>query len=100
MAYDFNNLLMAILGSLELVQKRVGGQLDAKTLSLLDNAIQGAQRGASLTRRMLAFASRQVLKTEPHGPADPGARPDRKPGTVDRPSCLAGRFSPNLPLGC
>lgn len=64
-AHDFNNLLMAVLGSLELVQKRIGEQVDAKTLSLLDNAIQGAQRGASLTRRMLAFARRQELKTEP-----------------------------------
>jgi PAS domain S-box-containing protein len=64
MAHDFNNLLMAILGSLELVQKRLG-PVDAKTESLLDNAIQGAQRGASLTRRMLAFARRQELKTEP-----------------------------------
>jgi PAS domain S-box-containing protein len=64
-AHDFNNLLMAILGSLELVQKRLGGQVDAKTLGLLDNAIQGAHRGASLTRRMLAFARRQELKTEP-----------------------------------
>jgi len=64
-AHDFNNLLMAILGSLELVQKRVQGRVDAKTLGLLDNAIQGAQRGASLTRRMLAFARRQELNTEP-----------------------------------
>jgi PAS domain S-box-containing protein len=64
-AHDFNNLLMAILGSLELVQKRLHGEADAKTLGLLDNAIQGAQRGASLTRRMLAFARRQELKTEP-----------------------------------
>jgi PAS domain S-box-containing protein len=64
-AHDFNNLLMAILGSLELVQKRLAGAVDAKTQGLLDNAIQGAQRGASLTRRMLAFARRQELKTEP-----------------------------------
>ena len=62
-AHDFNNLLMAVLGSLELVQKRLVDN-DPKTLSLLDNAIQGAQRGASLTRRMLAFARRQELKTE------------------------------------
>jgi PAS domain S-box-containing protein len=62
-AHDFNNLLMAVLGSLELVQKRLVDK-DPKTLSLLDNAIQGAQRGASLTRRMLAFARRQELKTE------------------------------------
>jgi CheY-like chemotaxis protein len=56
---------MAILGSLELVQKRLDGGADAKTARLLENAIQGAQRGASLTRRMLAFARRQALNTEP-----------------------------------
>src|SRR5690606_29490343 len=32
---------------------------------LIDNAIQGAQRGAALTQRMLAFARRQDLKHEP-----------------------------------
>ena len=31
----------------------------------LDNALQGAQRGAALTQRMLAFARRQELKLEP-----------------------------------
>jgi PAS domain S-box-containing protein len=61
-AHDFNNLLMAILGSLELVRKRVSD--DPKVLGLIDNAIQGAQRGASLTQRMLAFARRQELRRE------------------------------------
>ncbi|HEY5278785.1 MAG TPA: PAS domain S-box protein [Pseudolabrys sp.] len=61
-AHDFNNLLMAVLGSLELVRKRVPE--DSKILKLLDNAIQGAQRGAALTRRMLAFARRQELRQE------------------------------------
>ena len=61
-AHDFNNLLMAILGSLELMRKRMPD--DRKLLSLLDNAVQGAKRGASLTQRMLAFARRQELKTE------------------------------------
>ncbi|HEX2725788.1 MAG TPA: PAS domain S-box protein [Beijerinckiaceae bacterium] len=62
-AHDFNNLLTAVLGSLELLRKRVPD--DPKVLRLLDNAMQGAQRGASLTQRMLAFARRQALKTEP-----------------------------------
>ena len=62
-AHDFNNLLMAILGSLELVRKRLPD--DPKTLALLDNAMQGAQRGATLTKRMLAFARRQELHLEP-----------------------------------
>jgi PAS domain S-box-containing protein len=59
-AHDFNNLLMVILGSLELLRKRLPD--DPKTMRLVDNAIQGAQRGASLTQRMLAFARRQELK--------------------------------------
>lgn len=61
-AHDFNNLLMAISSSLEMLEKRVAD--DAQTRRLLDNAMQGAQRGAALTQRMLAFARRQDLKTE------------------------------------
>ncbi|WP_166219562.1 hybrid sensor histidine kinase/response regulator [Pseudomonas atagonensis] len=62
-AHDFNNLLTVILGNLEIVQKRIGD--DAKISRLLENATQGALRGVSLTQRMLAFARRQELKTEP-----------------------------------
>jgi PAS domain S-box-containing protein len=60
-AHDFNNLLMVIQGSLELLQKRLPKD-NPKTAQLLDNALQGAQRGAALTQRMLAFARRQELK--------------------------------------
>jgi PAS domain S-box-containing protein len=65
-AHDFNNLLMAILGSLELLRKRMPE--DAQMLRLLNNAIMGAHRGASLTQRMLAFARRQRLDTHPVDP--------------------------------
>ena len=58
-AHDFNNLLMAILGSLELLRKRLPD--DAAMRQLVNNAIQGAERGATLTQRMLAFARRQEL---------------------------------------
>jgi PAS domain S-box-containing protein len=61
-AHDFNNLLMAVLGSLELLRKRLPD--DPKLIHLLDNAVKGAQRGANLTKRMLAFARRQDLKQE------------------------------------
>jgi PAS domain S-box-containing protein len=60
-AHDFNNLLMAIHGSLELLQRRLP-QDDPKIARLIDNAVQGAQRGSALTQRMLAFARRQELK--------------------------------------
>jgi PAS domain S-box-containing protein len=58
-AHDFNNLLMAILGSLELIKKRLPRNSNVDTL--LDNVKQAAQRGATLTQRMLAFARRQEL---------------------------------------
>ena len=61
-AHDFNNLLMAVMGSLELLRKRLPP--DPKAQVLLANAMQGAQRGAALTQRMLAFARKQELKVE------------------------------------
>ena len=61
-AHDFNNLLGAILGSLELVRKRL--PYDPRITPLLENAVQGAERGATLTRRMLAFARKQDLQME------------------------------------
>jgi len=62
-AHDFNNLLTVILGSLELAKKRLPAE--STIFPLLDNAIAGAQRGATLTQRMLAFARRQDLSPEP-----------------------------------
>jgi signal transduction histidine kinase/CheY-like chemotaxis protein len=61
-AHDFNNLLMAIIGSLELLRKRMPD--DAGLRTLIETAMQGAQRGATLTQRMLAFARRQELRRE------------------------------------
>jgi PAS domain S-box-containing protein len=60
-AHDFNNILAVILGSLELAKKRLQPD-DPRIHRHLDNAIQGALRGASLTQRMLAFARKQDLK--------------------------------------
>lgn len=62
-AHDFNNLLSAVLGSLDLVRKRL--PFDPRISPLIDNAILGAERGAALTQRMLAFARKQDLETRP-----------------------------------
>jgi signal transduction histidine kinase len=74
-AHDFNNLLMAIMANLELVRKEVTPE--ERLGRLVDGALRGAQRGAALTQRLLAFARQQVLKVEPvqvpaliHGMAD------------------------------
>ena len=61
-AHDFNNLLMAVLGNLELLRSRVEG--DDKAEKWIEGAVEGAQRGAALTRRLLAFARRQDLVVE------------------------------------
>lgn len=58
-AHDFNNLLMVIQSSLSMIRRRLSN--DPKLVSLLDNALQAAERGSSLTQRMLAFARRQDL---------------------------------------
>lgn len=63
-AHDFNNLLTAVMSNLELLDKRLVG--DDKAHRLIQGAIQGAQRGATLTQRMLAFARRQDLTVKAH----------------------------------
>lgn len=62
-AHDFNNLLMAVLANLELLRKHVAA--DERASRLIEGALQGAQRGASLTQRLLAFARRQDLQVGP-----------------------------------
>lgn len=61
-AHDFNNLLAVVVGSLDLARQRLanGGEIDR----FLDNAMAAAERGATLTQRMLAFARRQELKLQ------------------------------------
>ena len=61
-AHDFNNLLMAVIGNLDLLSKRLGQ--DTKIRRLLDGAMEGARRGATLTQRLLAFARKQELQAQ------------------------------------
>ena len=62
-AHDFNNLLMAVMGNLTLLRKRMPA--DPRLHRLVDGALQGAERGASLTQRLLAFARQQDLRAVP-----------------------------------
>jgi signal transduction histidine kinase len=60
-AHDFNNLLMAVIGNLDLLRKHIPE--DARQIRLLQGAMEGARRGATLTQRLLAFARKQELQT-------------------------------------
>ena len=61
-AHDFNNLLMAVVGNLDLLRRHMPES--PKLLRFIDGAMQGAQRGAALTQRLLAFARRQDLQPQ------------------------------------
>jgi nitrogen-specific signal transduction histidine kinase/CheY-like chemotaxis protein len=62
-AHDFNNLLTIVVGQLEMAQNRVSA--DPRTVALLQAALHAAERGAALTRHLLAFARRQHLDPRP-----------------------------------
>ncbi len=59
-AHDFNNLLTPIVGSLDVVRRRLKD--DERSQRLLDAGMQAAERAATLTHRLLAFARRQALQ--------------------------------------
>jgi signal transduction histidine kinase len=61
-AHDFNNVLAAVLGNLDVLSRRPSD--DPEAPRFIDGAIKAAERGAALTKRMLAFARRQELKPE------------------------------------
>ena len=61
-AHDFNNLLAVVIGNLDLLRRKLPD--DPKLIKLTENALEGAQRGASLTQRLLAFARKQDLQLE------------------------------------
>ena len=59
-AHDFNNMLSVVIGSLELARRRLRKEPDRAEAGI-DNAMEGAQRAAGLTARLLAFSRQQPL---------------------------------------
>jgi PAS domain S-box-containing protein len=65
-AHDFNNLLTGIIGSLDLVRRRIATNRTDDVPRLMDAASTSAMRAAALTHRLLAFARRQSLDPRPN----------------------------------
>jgi len=63
-AHDFNNLLTPIIGALDLLQRRMGGD-DARSDRWIANALQSGERAKTLVQRLLGFARRQELQSGP-----------------------------------
>ena len=59
-AHDFNNLLQIVTGNLEMLLRRLPAESE-RLRKAAENAMSGAQRAATLTQRLLAFARRQPL---------------------------------------
>ena len=62
-AHDFNNMLAVVMGSLELLGRRLPSD-DARSKRYLDAAAEGAKRASLLTQRLLAFSRQQPLQPE------------------------------------
>jgi len=60
-AHDFNNLLMVISGGLDMLDRQTDPN---RRRRLMEGMVQAAQRGASLTKQLLAFSRRQKLQPQ------------------------------------
>jgi PAS domain S-box-containing protein len=65
-AHDFNNLLTGIIGSLDIIRRRMATGRQEEIPRFMDAASISAQRAAALTHRLLAFARRQSLDIRPN----------------------------------
>ncbi len=64
-AHDFNNMLTGIIGSLELLRRRLARGRTEDLDRLIDLGVTSANRAAGLTHRLLAFSRRQSLDSKP-----------------------------------
>ena len=59
-AHDFNNMLAVVVGGLDLARRKLA-QRSPDVLTHIDGAMEGADRAAALTRRLLSFARAEPL---------------------------------------
>jgi PAS domain S-box-containing protein len=64
-AHDFNNMLAGIIGSLDVIQRRIAAGRYDDMERFINGAITSSRRAASLTQRLLAFGRRQALDIRP-----------------------------------
>ncbi|GAO37898.1 putative two-component hybrid sensor and regulator [Sphingomonas changbaiensis NBRC 104936] len=66
-AHDFNNMLAIVIGSLDIAERRFASNPE-RARTAIAHALEGANRAASLTKRLLAFARRSPLQPQPIDP--------------------------------
>ncbi len=66
-AHDFNNLLTVVSGNLQLIEAGIEDRTELQ--ATIESALRASDRGAALTRKLLAFARRQRLTPREVAPA-------------------------------
>jgi signal transduction histidine kinase/CheY-like chemotaxis protein len=79
-AHDFNNMLAVVVGGLDLAKRRLEAEAE-EVGRHIDNAMEGANRAAALTRRLLGFARAEPLLPEA---LDPSALIESMSELIDR----------------
>jgi PAS domain S-box-containing protein len=64
-AHDFNNMLTGVIGSVDIMKRRLAAGRTDDLDRFMEAASSSAQRAASLTARLLAFSRRQSLDAKP-----------------------------------
>src|SRR5581483_7576938 len=66
-AHDFNNMLAGIIGSADMLRKRLAEKRHEECERYVDLVVAAANRAAALTQRLLAFSRQQTLDVKPTG---------------------------------
>ncbi len=98
-AHDFNNLLTGIIGSMDLMKRRIASGRFTGIERFMDASIASANRAAALTHRLLAFSRRQSLDARAIDVnALVGSLEDLLARTIGEQVTLRVRLAPDLPL--
>ena len=62
-AHDFNNILAILMGNLELIQRKIPSD-NPSMLKKIESSLNAVERGSQLTKKLLAFARKQVFSPE------------------------------------
>jgi signal transduction histidine kinase/ActR/RegA family two-component response regulator len=63
-AHDFNNILAILMGNLEMISRKLPKE-DSFLSKTIDSSLSAVDRGALLTKKLLAFARKQIFSPEP-----------------------------------
>lgn len=99
-AHDFNNMLTGIIGSMDIMRRRIASGRFEGLERYMDAATTSANRAAGLTQRLLAFSRRQSLDSKPVDVNKlVGSLGDLLARTIGEQIALDMRLDPVIPAG-